>query len=103
MFSGGSKGNTGKKRVKSSKATGIDKLWGSFLKDGADILAKPVSVLRFLTRSLSKCLQSCGTKDYIQKGKKADPSNYRPIILLPAISKIIEKVIHDQTNTFFFR
>ena len=31
--------------VKSFKAAGIDKLSGKFLKDGADILAKPVSTL----------------------------------------------------------
>ena len=35
--------------IKSSKAAGVDKLWGSFLKDGADTLAKPVSALCFLT------------------------------------------------------
>ena len=56
--------------IKSSKAAGIDKLSGKFLKDGADILAKPVSTLCIinLRRSLSKCLQSCETKAYIQKG-----------------------------------
>ena len=31
--------------IKSSEAAGIDKLSGRFLKDGADILAKPVSAL----------------------------------------------------------
>ena len=29
-----------------------------------------------------------------------DPINYRPISLLPLISKILEKVIHDQTQLF---
>ena len=48
--------------------------------------------------SLSKDLQSCETKDYIQKGKKTDSSNYRPISLLQGIPKVIEKVINDQTN-----
>ena len=33
-------------------------------------------------------------------GKKTDPSNYRLISLLPVISKIIEKVVHEQTNAF---
>ena len=31
---------------------------------------------------------------------KTDPKNYRPISLLPLISKIIEKIIHDQTQNF---
>ena len=39
-------------------------------------------------------------KAFLKKGKKVDPSNYRPILLLPLISKIIEKVAHDQTNEF---
>ena len=39
-------------------------------------------------------------KPIFKKGKKVDPSNYRPISLLPLISKIIEKVVNDQTNEF---
>ena len=36
----------------------------------------------------------------MKKGSKTDPQNYRPISLLPLVSKIIEKVIHDQTQRF---
>ena len=39
-------------------------------------------------------------KPIFKKGKKVDPSNYRPISLLPLISKIIEKVVNNQTNEF---
>ena len=35
-----------------------------------------------------------------KKGKKTDPKNYRPTSLLPVISKILEKVILDQTMEF---
>ena len=35
-----------------------------------------------------------------KKGSKTDPKNYRPISLLPLVSKKIEKVIHDQTQCF---
>ena len=35
-----------------------------------------------------------------KKGSLTQPCNYRPISLLPLISKVIEKVIHDQTSTF---
>ena len=29
-----------------------------------------------------------------------EPKNFRPISLLPLISKVLEKVVHDQTQTF---
>ena len=89
--------------IKSSKAAGIDKLSGRFLKDGADILAKPVSALCNLSISRGVFPSACKVaklKPIFKKGKKTDPSNYRPISLLPVISKIIEKVVHDQTNAF---
>ena len=39
-------------------------------------------------------------KPIFKKGKKTDPFNYGPISLLPLISKVLERVIHDQTNAF---
>ena len=39
-------------------------------------------------------------KPLFNKGWKTAPKNYRPIFLLPLISKKIEKVIHDQTQSF---
>ena len=39
----------------------------------------------------------------IYKGKNSDPhwfSNYRPISLLPTISKIVEKAIHNQLYAY---
>ena len=89
--------------IESSKAAEIDKLPGRFLKDGADILAKPVSSLCNLSISRGVFPSACKVaklKPIFKKGKKTDPSNYRPISLLPVISKIIEKVVHDQTNAF---
>ena len=92
--------------IKSSKAAGVDKLSGRFLKDGADILVKPVSALCNLAISREVFPHACKVaklKPVFKKGKKTDPSNYRPISLLPAISKIIENVVHDQRNCFSFR
>ena len=89
--------------IESSKAAGVDKLSGRFLKDGANILAKPISALCNLSISQGVFPSACKVaklKPIFKKGKKTDPSNYRPISLLPSISKIIERVIHDQTNAF---
>ena len=35
-----------------------------------------------------------------KKGSKTDPSNYRPISLLPLLSKVFERVVLDQTEEF---
>ena len=39
-------------------------------------------------------------KPIYKKGKKTDPSSYRPISLFPIISKVVERIVHDQTNKF---
>ena len=86
-----------------SKAAGIDNLLGRFLKDGAEILSKPISKLCNLSisrRIFPNASKVSKFKPIFKKGKKADPYNYRPISLLSLISTIIEKVVHDQTNKF---
>ena len=86
-----------------SKAAGIDKLSGRFLKDGAEILSKPISEICNLSIShgiIPNAYKVAKLRPIFKKGKKVDPSNCRPNSLLPLISRIIEKVVHDQTNKF---
>ena len=86
------------------KAAGIDNLSGKFLKDGANILAKPISELCNLSIKYSLFPTDCQIaklKPLFKKGSTTLPKTYRPISLLPLISKIIEKVIHDQKQAFF--
>ena len=78
-----------------------DNLFGKFLKDDADILARPISQLCNLSIKLNSFPRSCEVakvKLLFKKGSKTDPQKYRPISLLPILSKIIERVIHDQTQ-----
>ena len=89
--------------IESSKAAGVDKLSGRFLKDGYNIIAKPISTLCNLSISQGVFPNACKLaklKPIFKRGKKTDPSSYRRISLLPSILKIIERVIHDQTNAF---
>ena len=86
-----------------SKVAGFDNLSGKFLKDGADILARPISQLCYLSIKLNSFPRSCKiakVKPLFKKGSKTDPQNYRPISLLPILSKIIERIVHDQTQEF---
>ena len=91
------------KGLNPSKAAGIDNLSSKFLKDGTDILTRPISELCNLSIKLNSFQRSCNiakVKLLFKKGSKIDPQNYRPISLLPILSKIIERVIHDQTQEF---
>ena len=91
------------KGLNPSKAAGIDNLSGNFLKDGADMLARPISQLCNLSIKLNSSPRSCKiakVKPLFKKGSKTDPENYRPIPLLLILSKIIERIIHDQTQEF---
>ena len=86
-----------------NKSAGIDGLSGSFLKDGAKILSIPITDLVNLSILLSAFPESCKVaklKPLFKKGSKLEPKNVRPISLLPLISKVLEKVIHDQTQNF---
>ena len=87
------------------KAAGIDDPSGRFLRDGSRVLSKPVSELCNLSIKLGSFPDSCKVaklKPLFKKGFKTNPSNYRPISLLPLISRIIEKLIHEQTSSFFY-
>ena len=91
------------KNTKVSKAAGLDNLSGRFLRDGAKVLAKPITDICNLSITSGKFPDSCKLaklKPIYKKGSLIEASNYRPISLLPLISKVIEKVIHDQTSAF---
>ena len=86
-----------------SKAADIDNLSGKFLKDGADILARPIFQLCNLTIKLNLFSRSCKiakSKPLFKKGSKTDSQNYRPISLRPIFSNISERIIHDQAQEF---
>ena len=85
------------------KAVGINDLSGCFLEDGSRVLSKPISELCHPSIKLGRFPDSCNIaklKSLFKKGSKTNPSNYRPISLLPLISKIIEKLIHEQASSF---
>ena len=87
------------KNIDISKTAGIDNLPGRFLKDGAVILAKPVTkVCNYSIKSeiFAELCKLVKLKPIFKKDSRMGPSNYRPISLLPLISKIFKKIVHDQ-------
>ena len=84
-----------------SKAAGTDKISKRFLKDGVNILAKPIAkvcnISIFSGLFSSEC-KIAKLKPLYKKGSKINPGNFRPISLLPLISKIIERIVYDQVE-----
>ena len=82
------------KNIDISKVADIE-----FLKNGAVISAKPVTEICNLSIKLRIFPDLCKPaklKPILKKGSRMDLSNYRPILLLPLISKIFKKIVHDQ-------
>ena len=87
-------------QLKYNKATGYDLLPAKLLRMGSDILCNPRSYL--LNMSLKVCIFPNSLKYEIwpvfKKGNTLDVSNYRPVSILPSMSKIFEKEIVNQIS-----
>ena len=83
-----------------NKSSGPDKIPNKLLKMCALLLANPLCKL--FNKSLHSGIfpllwkKACVTPIYKQKGSSSDPTNYRPISLLPTLSKILEKLVFNK-------
>ena len=71
------------------KVACIDNLSGKILKDGTQVLARPISQLSNLSiklNSFSRSYKIAKVKPLFKKGYKTNSHNYRPISLLPLLS-----------------
>ena len=92
------------KHLKSTKSSGHDGLSVHFLKQIIYFIATPLTHIFNLSLSTGKCPNSLKLAKVIPIYKKDDPSlinNYRPISLLPSLSKILEKIIYKRVYNFF--
>lgn len=82
--------------LNSSKATGVDGFPVSALKKYSDVLS-PIICTSFndsLTSGIyPDCLKKALVYPIFKGGDPKNPSNYRPISVLPAINKVFEKLL----------
>jgi exonuclease III len=92
-------------RLSPSKATGLDKIQVRILKLSAQPIATSLTYLFNFSLSSGvfpddwKIARVCPIH---KKGKKSDPGNYRPVSVLPVISKIMERIAHDQMYSYLY-
>ena len=92
------------KELKNNKSTGPSSIHSKLLKLFQTALSKPISLIANLSFSSGTFPDNLKIANVIPIFKKDDPTicnNYRPISLLPNISKIIEKLIHTRLTVFF--
>ena len=91
------------KALKRKKATGLDNLPSALLKDCADAIAGLLSHhinLSLKTGTVPLIWKKARITPLHKFGSTATPENNRPISVLPILSKILEKSVHEQFYNF---
>ena len=89
--------------LKVKKATGLDGIPARFLKDSAAVIAPTVTFLVNLslsTGSVPDEWKKARVVPLYKSGGRENMDNYRPISILPVLSKILEKVVNFQLQQY---
>lgn len=92
------------KNLKNKNSSGIDEIPPKLIKKCANELTTPYTIL--LNQSFDEgvfpnALKISVVKPIYKSGEKTDPSNYRPISLLPTSAKIFETAMAKRIYAFF--
>ena len=85
-------------KISPHKATGIDKISARLLRIGMPTIAPSIARLINLSMSIGEFpsrWKTAKVTPLFKSGTLSDPSNYRPISILPVLSKIIERHMYD--------
>ena len=88
--------------LKPKTNTGIDNISSKLLKQTKNSITAPLTIIINQMMATDK-LKISKVIPLYKKGDEANLSNYRPIALLPSISKVFEKSNFNTINTIFGR
>ena len=87
-------------KLSKSKATGPDNISAKLLKECLDLICESLSLIfnqSFKTGVFPNDWKNARVSPlYKNSGKRNDPSNYRPISVIPVVAKVFERIIYDQ-------
>ena len=87
------------KSLNVSKSTGCDNISAKFLRDGAHVIVTPLTYIINLSLKTSSVPIDFKTARVVPLFKKGDcnfEGNYRPVSILPVVSKIFERIVYNQ-------
>ena len=91
------------RKLKRNKATGNDDLPSNLLKDVSSCIANPLVYifnLSLATSIIPQAWKVARITPLYKSGLSTNIDNYRPISVLPVVSKIFERLIHSQLADF---
>lgn len=86
--------------LKTDKAIGLDNISARCLKCGGLTICPNQLNLSIRTGNFPEIRKCSKVAEFFKTGDRTNASNYRPISILPTMSKILEKVIHSQLYDF---
>lgn len=90
------------KNLNVSKSTGCDKISARFLKDAASVVTPLTHIINISLRSgqVPKEFKTARVVPLYKKDDCNQEGNYRPVSILPVVSKIFERIVHEQLYNF---
>ena len=92
------------KSLKNKSSSGTDGINARVLKDACDGLAVPLTELvntSIVSGEFPNKWKTAKIVPIFKKGQRSDKENYRPVSLLPVVSKVLESVVHEQIERHF--
>lgn len=87
-----------------NKATGLDGIPSRFVKDGSLVIVGPLTHiinLSLVQGIVPDDLKSARVVPLFKKNDKLAVGNYSPVSILNIVSKILERVVYDQVESYF--
>ena len=90
-------------KIDPNKAKGLDDISAKFVKDSAKVICNPICYIVNLSFELNTFPDEFKQAKVIPLYKKGDKNyegNYRPVSILPVLSKVFERVAHNQIDKY---
>jgi len=90
-------------KLNCSKSTGLNDIPAKYLKDAALFVKIHITFLvnsSITYNTVPSELKCAKVKPLFKKGNKSDVPNYRPVSILSIVSKILERAVYNQLESF---
>ena len=91
------------KKLKNGKTPGPDKITTKLIKDAGEGICKPLAMSfnsSFRHGIFPDIWKLARVTPIFKSGSRSDANNYRPISVICVLSRILERIVHDQVYDY---